>query len=178
MVGEEVEEEDDTEETTVAVVVDTVTIVIATTAEDAETNSALEIEVAVWTMTIVDADVTTFAVDAIDRPIGEALQDAVGTIVAAAGLEADHHRAVTTAEMIEEEDTLEALLVAAMMIAIGVAMTIIETVAVAVADTMTTSAVGPQKCTVETIVEEMIAVIVIRGLVSVYSRFGRDRLSL
>jgi len=161
-VADEEEEEDETEETTVGVV-DTETIVIATTAEDAETTSAWEIEEAAWTTTIADADVTTSAVDVIDHPIGEALLDAEGTIVAAAGLGADHLRVVTIAETIEEEGTQEVLLVAAMMIAIGVAMKIIEMVAVEVVDTTMTSVVVPQKCTVETIVEEMIAVIDIEG---------------
>ena len=177
-------EEDATEGTTVAVA-DTATIVIATTAEDAEMIFAWEIGAAVrWTMTTADVDEMTFVVDetifaadAIDRPTGEALRGAAVTIAAAVVLEADRHHAVTTAETTEEAVTPEALLAGAMMIAIVVAMMIIETEDGAVADTTMTSAVVPQKCTAETIAEETIADIVIRGLVSNHSRPTRGRMS-
>jgi len=198
---EEEEAEDDTEETTVEAVVDTATIVIATSAEDAGTISAREIGAAAVPRTTTTAGVgeTTFAADAIDRPTGEALRDVVGTIaVAAADLGADrHHRVVTTAGTIAEEEeeavTREVLLVGATKTAIGVATTIIETVAgtvvAAVADTTTSSVAVLKRCTVvETIVEETIVGIVIRGLSwaklgwagrvsNIYSRSIRDRIS-
>lgn len=149
---EEEEVEDETEETTVEAV-DTATIVIATIAEDAEMTSAWEIGAAVpRTTTTAGVGETTFVVDAIDRPTGEVLRDAVGTIAVAADLEADHHlRVVTIAGMIEEEVeevTREVLLVGAMKIVIEVATTIIETVAamvVAAVDDTTTSSVAVLK---------------------------------
>lgn len=179
------DQEDGTVETTEAAVVDTATIVEEMEALDTEAEigvvrwtieviaEAIEIittvgEEATDTTTIVDAvEETTFAEDAIGRPIGEDLPGAVGTIGDAVVLEADHHHvaeitAETTEEEVEVEVTLEVLLEGAMMIVTGVATMITEVVAV----TMRISAIVLQRCTAETIVEETIAVIVDRDLFS------------
>ena len=177
--------EDDTEETTAAAA-GTATIATATTGEETEavdtegetgvvpwTTEATAEETAITTTeageeeatdiaTIADAE-TTFAEDATDRPTGEDLPGAAGSIAGAAAPGADRRRAAeTTAGRTEEaaeatRETAVLLPAGAMTIATGVATKIIGAAA-----TRTTSAGALRRPTAETIAAETIAVTVAR----------------
>jgi len=152
------------EETIVAA--DIAMIATVTIDEDVETTSVGAIGAVLWTTMTADVEMT-FVVDAIDRHTGEALLDVVETIAVAVVPEVDrHHVAETIVETIEVVVTPEAHLEDAMMIVIGAVWRTIEMVVVVVVAMTMTSVVVRRICIVETIVEEMIAVIVTRGLVS------------
>ena len=165
-----------------AVVVDTAMIVTATI--DAEMEATVTggvIVVVPWTIeatveviaimmkgeevtgttTIADAVAEMISVDVTDHHLEEDLLGEAVITDAAVVLAADHHLEVEIiGETTEEVEVIqEVLREDVMTIVIGAATTITEVAAAM----MTTSAVVLQRCTAETIVEEMIAGIVVRN---------------
>ena len=165
-----------------AVVVDTAMIVTATI--DAEMEATVTggvIVVVPWTIeatveviaimmkgeevtgttTIADAVAEMISVDVTDHHLEEDLPGEAVITDAAVVLAADHHLEVEIiGETTEEVEVIqEVLREDVMTIVIGAATTITEVAAAM----MTTSAVVLQRCTAETIVEEMIAGIVVRN---------------
>ena len=165
-----------------AVVVDTAMIVTATI--DAEMEATVTggvIVVVPWTIeatveviaimmkgeevtgttTIADAVAEMISVDVTDHHLEEDLPGEAVITDAAVVLAADHHLEVEIiGETTQEVEVIqEVLREDVMTIVIGAATTITEVAAAM----MTTSAVVLQRCTAETIVEEMIAGIVVRN---------------
>ena len=121
----------------------------------------MKVEEVTGTTTIAGAVAEMISVDVTDRHLEEDLPGEAVITDAAVVLAADHHLEVEIiGETTEEVEVIqEVLREDVMTIVIGAATTITEVAAAM----MTTSAVVLQRCTAETIVEEMIAGIVVRN---------------
>ena len=121
----------------------------------------MKVEEVTGTTTIADAVAEMISVDVTGHHLEEDLPGEAVITDAAVVLAADHHLEVEIiGETTEEVEVIqEVLREDVMTIVIGAATTITEVAAAM----MTTSAVVLQRCTAETIVEEMIAGIVVRN---------------